>query len=142
MIGISQSSSVALERDAQGPGRGLRELRQLSLRGLHLAHHRARERHQPVPRFGQLHRLAVALHYRRTVVRLERTQLVRQRRLREVHAVGGARDGAGLGERDQGAQVAYFQHRQTMSLFHASRKNFHWIHIPGRAMMLPGQNAD
>jgi hypothetical protein len=47
----------------------------------------ARERHQPLRGFGELHRLAASSDHRHTVERLQRLQLVRDGRLREVHAI-------------------------------------------------------
>ncbi len=103
-------TGVAFERDAQRP-RGLSgELGEIALRGLDLAHHSAAQRHQPPPRLGQLHGLPVTFHHRQAVMRLQRLQLMRKSRLGQMHALGGARYRARLGERDQRAEVADFEH--------------------------------
>ena len=103
-------AGMAFQRDAQCPRRRPRKLREVPLRGLHFAHHRPGESHQPLPRLGELHRLAMALHHRKAVMRLQRLQLMRKSRLGQMHALGGARDRARFGERDQRAEVADFEH--------------------------------
>ena len=58
--------------------------------------------------FGQLHAARQSPEERRAELVLQRADLLRQRRLADAQPLGGAREVAGLGDREKVAQVPQF----------------------------------
>ncbi len=59
-------------------------------------------------RLGEHHALADAVEHRMAELLFQLPDLVRQRRLRDVHAFGGAGEGEALRQSDEITQVAQF----------------------------------
>ena len=81
---------------------------QLGARRLELGQHPARPDDEDLAGVGQRHVAGGALHQRQPDLVLEPADLLRQRGLGDVLALGRAREVQLLGERDQVAQLAQF----------------------------------
>ena len=73
---------------------------------------------------GEPHAAAVALHDRLADLALERGELLRDGRRREVERVGGRRDGAVLGDLAQDAQAAGIDHAADLT---DRSRNVYWL---------------
>jgi hypothetical protein len=93
------------EADAQLPHLAARDALQLLRQRLRGREQRARTGQQRVAGIGERHRTPRALEQPHAQLRLQRADLLAQRRLGDVQALGGAREVQLLGDGDEIAQV-------------------------------------
>ena len=93
-------------------------------RGLELREHDVGVADEHLRGAGEPHAAAVALHDRLADLALERRELLRDGRRREVERVGGRRDGAVLGDLAQDAQAAGIDHAADLT---DRSRNVYWL---------------
>jgi hypothetical protein len=103
-------AGVTLERNSKRAAGALLQPREIALGGLEIFHHSSCELDEALACGGQYHRLPLPLDDGCAVVDLERTDLVRYRRLTEANAIRSRGHGSDVGQRHEGAKMADFQH--------------------------------
>ena len=101
---------MALNSDVQPPALPGGQAPQLGLGAPHLGQHLARQRQHPATGGGETDRPGAPHDQRHPQPVLQVLELVGQRRLGDVQALGGLHQAAGLVDGLQGGQVAEFKH--------------------------------
>ncbi len=106
---------VALDRDPQGAGDALADTGEVAFRIASLALHVIGQHQQSFTGAGPAQRAGLPLEEFEAVVLFQRTHLMRQRALAKANLLAGPGEVAGLGEGDQGIEVADLKHGGSMT---------------------------
>lgn len=101
---------MAFDRHVQASGGAAGEPRQVALGGAQLGQQRVGQLQQAQSGAGEAHRLGLAHEQLHAQALLELLELVRQRRLGQVQALGGFDQAVGFAQGVQGLEMAKFEH--------------------------------
>jgi len=103
---------VALDRQVQAAGIAGGDPRQIPFGLLESGQSVARQHQQSVPGGGQSHGFGMAVEQGHAVVVLEQFDLMGERRRCQMELLGGPRQAAAIGHREQAAQVLAVDHHE------------------------------
>lgn len=103
-------ATVAFDGHVQASGGTAGEPRQVALGGAQLGQQRVGQLQQAQPGAGEAYRLGLAHEQLHAQALFQFLELVRQRRLGKVQALGGFHQAVGFAQRVQGLEVAKFEH--------------------------------